>query len=90
MAKSDIEKLLELYVGNPDVYDYAYANCLEYKKFLMGFPLTHRIKSRERILLLESLTEAQNFKKVYFTLQPSAYHMERRNYLTAIKKVNRN
>lgn len=36
MAKSDLEKLLELYVGNPDVYDYAYANCLEYKKFFDG------------------------------------------------------
>lgn len=27
MSKRDIEKLMEVYVCNPNVYEYAYSNC---------------------------------------------------------------
>jgi len=34
MSKRDIEKLMEVYVCNPNVYEYAYSNCQEYKTFI--------------------------------------------------------
>jgi len=32
--EKDLEKIIELYVINPDVYKYAYENCDEYKIFI--------------------------------------------------------
>lgn len=34
LSKKDISKILEEYVCDPDVYEYAYKNCAEYKVFI--------------------------------------------------------
>ena len=37
-TEKDMQRIIEIYIINPDVYDYAYEHCEEYKKFSDNLP----------------------------------------------------
>ena len=66
MASSDFEKLLELYIGNPDVFYYAYVNCPEYKKFFDSLSVDIQNKFRRAHAALRVSNGAYKFQEGIF------------------------
>ena len=89
MSKRDIEKLMEVYVCNPNVYEYAYSNCQEYKTFIdnLSEDALSKIKRAHAAWKISNGTD--KFREGLFTLQHSDYPLALRSCLIETKRVSR-
>ena len=89
MSKRDIEKLMEVYVCNPNVYEYAYSNCQEYKTFIDNLSEDALSKIKRAHAAWKIAMVLINLEKAFFTLQHSDYPLALRSCLIETKRVSR-